>query len=184
MSKNCADIIPILSKCSQKKVHTLSRYYPKQCIYTAWILYWYFPNIVQILSKYYPNIIKTSSRYCPNTVKILCQTLAIYSPNIVWILPVRSPNIVKIFSKYGPSIIQILSRYCSNIVEILCKTLNIYWPNIVWKLRGCFPELQKLGILVSRIPDIFGKKSGHFQMIAIYRSKFGTKGVKYCYFKT
>ena len=120
LSKNC----PILSQYHpnvlKNKVHTVSGYYPKQCIYTAWILYWYFPNIVQKLSKYYPNIIKTSSRYCPNIVKTLCLTLAIYCPNIVWIRPGCSPNVVQILSKYCQNIILILSRYCSKIVK--------YWP--------------------------------------------------------
>ena len=38
------------------------------------------------------------------------------------------------------------------------------------------PELQKGGILVSRIPDISGRKSGHFQIVAANHSIFGRKG--------
>ena len=37
------------------------------------------------------------------------------------------------------------------------------------------PELQKVGILVSRIPDISGRKSGHFQIVAANLSIFGKK---------
>ena len=37
-------------------------------------------------------------------------------------------------------------------------------------------ELQKVGILVSEIPDISGRKSGHFQIVPTYLSKFGIKG--------
>ena len=36
-----------------------------------------------------------------------------------------------------------------------------------------FSELQKVGILVSRIPDISGRKSGHFQIVAANLSIFG-----------
>ena len=37
------------------------------------------------------------------------------------------------------------------------------------------PELQKGGILVSRIPDISGRKFGHFQIVAADLSIFGMK---------
>ena len=37
-------------------------------------------------------------------------------------------------------------------------------------------ELQKVGILVSRIPDISGRKSGHFQIVAANLRIFGIKG--------
>ena len=37
-------------------------------------------------------------------------------------------------------------------------------------------ELQKVGILVFSIPDIFGRKSGHFQIIVTNSSIFGIKG--------
>ena len=36
-------------------------------------------------------------------------------------------------------------------------------------------ELQKFGILVSRIPDTSGRKSGHLQIIASNLSEFGIK---------
>ena len=36
-------------------------------------------------------------------------------------------------------------------------------------------ELQKGSILVSRIPDIAGRKSGHFQIVAANLSIFGIK---------
>ena len=45
-------------------------------------------------------------------------------------------------------------------------------------------ELQKVGILVSRIPDIFGRKSGHFQKVATNFRIFGIKRIKYGIFKT
>ena len=37
------------------------------------------------------------------------------------------------------------------------------------------PELQKCGILVSRIPDISGEKSGHFHIIDANLIIFGIK---------
>ena len=37
------------------------------------------------------------------------------------------------------------------------------------------PELQKVGILVSRIPDISGTNSGHFQIVAANHSIFSIK---------
>ena len=46
-----------------------------------------------------------------------------------------------------------------------------------------FSELQKVGILVSRIPDIFGRNSGHFQIAASYPSIFGLKSLQFCWFK-
>ena len=36
-------------------------------------------------------------------------------------------------------------------------------------------ELQKVGILVSRIPDKYGRKSGHFQIVAADHCKFRIK---------
>ena len=43
------------------------------------------------------------------------------------------------------------------------------------------PELQKAGILVSRIPDIFGRKSGHFQKVATNFSIFGIRWLNFVY---
>ena len=37
------------------------------------------------------------------------------------------------------------------------------------------PELHKVGILVSRIPDISGRKSGHFQIVAVNLTIFDIK---------
>ena len=39
-------------------------------------------------------------------------------------------------------------------------------------------ELQKIGILVPRIPDISGRKSGHFKVVAINISIFCLKRMK------
>ena len=39
-------------------------------------------------------------------------------------------------------------------------------------------ELQRVGIRVSRIPDIFRRKSGHFQIVAIILSKFGLNRIR------
>ena len=39
-------------------------------------------------------------------------------------------------------------------------------------------ELHKFGILVSRIPDISGRKSGHFQINATNLSIFGIKNLQ------
>ena len=44
-------------------------------------------------------------------------------------------------------------------------------------------ELQKVGILVSRIPDIFGRKSGHFKIAATKPSIFGMKRLECSGFK-
>ena len=41
-------------------------------------------------------------------------------------------------------------------------------------------ELQKGGILVSRIPDISGRKSGHFHIVAANLSIFGIKRLQLC----
>ena len=43
-------------------------------------------------------------------------------------------------------------------------------------------ELQKLSILVSRILDISGRKSGHFQIVAANLSIFGMKRLQHCWF--
>ena len=43
-------------------------------------------------------------------------------------------------------------------------------------------ELQKGGILVSRIPDTSGRNSGHFQIIAANLSIFGIKRFQHCWF--
>ena len=43
------------------------------------------------------------------------------------------------------------------------------------------PELHKVGILVSRIPDIFGRKSGHFQIDAANLRLFGLKRLQHIY---
>ena len=43
-------------------------------------------------------------------------------------------------------------------------------------------KLQKGDILVSRILDISGRKSGHFQIIAANLSIFGIKRLQYCWF--
>ena len=48
----------------------------------------------------------------------------------------------------------------------------------------CDQSCKKIGILVSRIPDIFCRKSGHFQMVVINLSIFGIKRLQYCSFKT
>ena len=40
-------------------------------------------------------------------------------------------------------------------------------------LEGVWTDLQKGGILVSRIPDISGIKSGQFQIVAANTSIFG-----------
>ena len=45
------------------------------------------------------------------------------------------------------------------------------------------PELQKGGILVSRKPDISGRKSGHFQIVDTNLSIFGIKRLQYCLFE-
>ena len=39
-----------------------------------------------------------------------------------------------------------------------------------------FLEVQKVDILVPRIPDFSGRKSGHFQIVAADISIFGIKG--------
>ena len=41
------------------------------------------------------------------------------------------------------------------------------------------PELQKGGILVFRIPDISGRKSGHFQIVSANLSIFGIKRLQH-----
>ena len=41
-------------------------------------------------------------------------------------------------------------------------------------------ELQNVGILVSRIPDIFGRKSGHFPIVGANLSIFGIKRLEHC----
>ena len=41
-------------------------------------------------------------------------------------------------------------------------------------------ELQKFGILVSRIPDTSGMKSGHLQIIAGNRTEFGLNRLQKC----
>ena len=46
------------------------------------------------------------------------------------------------------------------------------------------PELQKCGILVSRIPDISWRKSGHFQIVAANFTIFGIKRLHHCYIRT
>ena len=43
-------------------------------------------------------------------------------------------------------------------------------------------ELQKVGILVSRIPDVSGKKFGHFQIVAANLSIFGIQRLQHCWF--
>ena len=45
-------------------------------------------------------------------------------------------------------------------------------------------ELQKVGILVSRIPDIFCRNSGHFQMVSTNLKMFSIKRLQYCSFMT
>ena len=42
------------------------------------------------------------------------------------------------------------------------------------------PELQKCGILVSRIPDISWRKSGHFQIVADNLCILGIKRLQHC----
>ena len=44
-------------------------------------------------------------------------------------------------------------------------------------------ELQKFSILVSRIPDIFGRESGHFKIAATKPSIFGMKRLECSGFK-
>ena len=45
-------------------------------------------------------------------------------------------------------------------------------------------ELQKVGILLSRIPDIPGGKSGHFHIVVNNLSIFGIKRLKHNLFMT
>ena len=48
----------------------------------------------------------------------------------------------------------------------------------------CNSELQNVGILVSRIPDIFGENFGHFPIIDANLSIFGITMLEYCFFMT
>ena len=41
-------------------------------------------------------------------------------------------------------------------------------------------ELQKGGILISRIPDISGRKSGHFEIVTANLIIFGIKRLQNC----
>ena len=46
------------------------------------------------------------------------------------------------------------------------------------KMTEFYPKLQLVGILLSRIPDISGRKSGHFGIVAFNLSIFGLKSIK------
>ena len=52
-------------------------------------------------------------------------------------------------------------------------------------LKGIYmkAELQKGGILVSRIPDISGRKSGHFQIVDINLTYLALKGYNTVYLR-
>ena len=53
-----------------------------------------------------------------------------------------------------------------------CAILSYAVENIC---RNLISELHQVGILVSRILHVSGKKSGHFQIVAINPSKLGLK---------
>ena len=70
----------------------------------------------------------------------------------------------------------------------LFATLPTNWISIAklsssWLVKW-LAELQKVGILVSRIPDIFWRKSGHFQIIAVNLSIFDIKKLQHWWFMT
>ena len=52
------------------------------------------------------------------------------------------------------------------------------------KFAPIIPELQKVGTLVSRTPDISGRKFRHFQIVAANLSIFGIKRLQRCWFMT
>ena len=62
-------------------------------------------------------------------------------------------------------------------------SFNAFLDHVANSCLICLSELQKAGILVSRIPDIFGGKSGHFQNVATDFSIFDIKRLKCCIFK-
>ena len=51
-------------------------------------------------------------------------------------------------------------------------------PKKIGKISNMVAELHKFGILVSRIPEISGRKSGHFQINATNLSIFGIKNLQ------
>ena len=54
--------------------------------------------------------------------------------------------------------------------------LNYNTTFIQSRTKVTLSELQKVGNLVPRISDIFGGKSGHFQIVGAYLSIFDIKG--------
>ena len=48
-------------------------------------------------------------------------------------------------------------------------------PNMIENIAQIRSELQNVGILVYRIPDIFGRKSGYFPIFGADLSIFGIK---------